>query len=54
MVIVILLVSAASIWLMWEWRTGALAPAGNVVGRRVAATPGWTRPRPSHFGGAEC
>ena len=39
MVIVILLVSAASIWLMWEWRTGALAPAGNVVGRRVAATP---------------
>ena len=39
MAIVVLLVLAASIWLMREWRTGALAPAENVVGRRSAATP---------------
>lgn len=38
MVIVTLLVLAASIWLLWEWRTGALVPSGHLAGRRMAPT----------------
>ena len=37
MIAVTLLVLAASIWLLWEWRSGALLPsqeANSVVGRR--------------------
>jgi hypothetical protein len=38
MVAVTLLLVAVSIWLFWEWRTGALAPRAEVAGRREPAT----------------
>ncbi len=48
MVIVILLVAAASIWLLWEWRSGALAPGGHLVDRRLApASAGRRRTLPT-------
>lgn len=35
MIIVTLLILAASIWLLWEWRTGALSPAAPQSERRT-------------------
>ena len=34
MITVIILILAASIWLLWEWRTGALSPDAPHEGRR--------------------
>ena len=54
MVIVILLVSAASDLAdvgMANRGAGACWECGGQTGCR---DPGWTPPRPSHFGGAEC
>ena len=35
MITVALLLLAVTIWLIWEWRTGALAPAADRAGRRL-------------------
>ena len=38
MVAVTILILAASIWLLWEWRTGALSPDAPHAGRRDPVT----------------
>ena len=38
MIAVALLVMIASLWLLWEWKTGALAPPGSSAGHRVSSS----------------
>ena len=39
MIVVAALVLMASVWLLWEWRSGALVPAEPAVGRRIGVRP---------------
>ena len=38
MIAVAILVALASLWLLWEWKTGALSPPGRSVGHRVRSS----------------
>lgn len=38
MIAVAMLVVLASLWLLWEWKTGALSPPDRSVGHRVRAS----------------
>lgn len=47
MITVIILMLAASIWLLWEWRTGALSPGAPHAGRREALAAARVRSLPT-------
>jgi len=47
MIAVTILILAASIWLLWEWRTGALSPDAPRSGRRHPAAAASLRSLPT-------